>query len=138
MTLPNEIVNEIAQYAWGGGDISGNWREGSAIINLLKGDRWWKDFELNRDKKNFYPHRSFPDETWSEWYEDKLIIGPPRRRGDAELSWLDEDYLTMEEFDRHFHPWMKTWPDPHDWSWCTGPYRTELPYWAVKEYLENN
>ena len=129
MTLPNEIVNEIAQYAWGGGDISGNWREGSAIINILKGDRWWEDFELNR---------SFPDETWTEWCEDKLIIGPPRRRGDAELSWLDEDYLTMEEFDSHFHPWMKTWPDPHDWSWCTGPYRTEIPYWAVKEYLENN
>ena len=137
MTLPNEIVNEIAQYAWGGGDISGNWREGSTIINLLKGDRWWKDFEKTH-KQNPWSKIGWDNATWITWCRFRLIIGPPRGRSERELCELDEDYLTMEEFRRHFVPWIETWPEADDHRWCTGPYRTELPYWAVKEYLENN
>ena len=130
MNFPVEISDEIAQYAWAWrAPLRDNWREGSSIIYLLKGDRWWSDFKGENQYSRMYIY-----ETWVEWCKDKLIIGPPRGRSERELCGFDEDYLSMEEFRRHFVPWMETWPEPGDHSWCKV---RAVPDWAVKEYLEN-
>ena len=34
------------------------------------------------------------EDSWVEWYKDKMIIGPPRSRSAREEAVLDEDYLT--------------------------------------------
>ena len=74
------------------------------------------------------------DDSLLEWLTERLILGPPRARSERELAEMDEDYLTSEEYQAHYVPWMKTWPDPEDLSWCTGPYRTTLPDWVISEY----
>lgn len=69
-----------------------------------------------------------------DWLRHRLILGPPRPRSHRELAEMNEDYLTMSEFHSHYKQWMKTWPDPDDHSWCSGPYRTTLPDWVISDY----
>ena len=127
MNFPVEISNEIAQYAWAWrAPLRDNWREGSSINAILTRDQWWEDYIYSWGNMH-------DDESWVEWCKDKMIIGPPRHRSSREEAELDEDYLSMEEFRRHFVPWMETWPEPGDHSWCKV---RAVPDWAVKEYLE--
>ena len=130
MEFPCEIQTIINDYAKpASAMLRENWREGSSIIEFLEEDPWWSDYI------NQCLYQDDEDTTWSEWCEDKMIIGPPRHRSPREEAELDEDYLTMEDIIRHCRPWSKTWPAPDDRSWCTGPYRTTLPDWAIEEYL---
>tara|TARA_A100001015_G_C14867005_1_gene662770 strand:+ start:328 stop:747 length:420 start_codon:yes stop_codon:yes gene_type:complete len=130
MYVPTEIMAIINDFADNGpATLRTNWREGSSINAILTRDHWWKDY---MSSWGFWG-----DASWVEWCKDKMIIGPPRHRSSREEAELDEDYLTMEDIIRHCRPWSKTWPDPDDHSWCTGPYRTTLPDWVKKEYCRN-
>ena len=131
MQFPCEIQTIINQYAKpASAMLRENWREGSSINAILTRDQWWEDYIYSWGNMH-------DDESWVEWCKDKMIIGPPRHRSSREEAELDEDYLTMEDIIRHCRPWSKTWPDPDDHSWCTGPYRTTLPDWVKKEYCRN-
>lgn len=73
------------------------------------------------------------DENLVEWLEHRLILGPPRPRGRREICDYDEDYMTHDEFQRHYVPWAKTWPEPDDHSWCR--VRT-VPDWAIEDFIQ--
>ena len=108
-----------------------DWRKGSSINAILTRDQWWEDYIFSWGNLH-------NDESWHDWCVDKLIIGPPGYRSGRELAELDEDYLDGRGFIRHYVTWMKTWPDPDDHSWCTGPYRTTLPDWVIAEYIASH
>ena len=100
------------------------WRtESTPSAQALNDSRWMWDYWGDGDA----------DENLVEWLEQRLILGPPRYRTGRELAEMDEDYLSREEFLRHYVPWMKTWPHPDDHSWCK--VRT-VPDWVIEEYIQ--
>jgi hypothetical protein len=106
---------------------SEDWKHGRPALDhhmRLREDRWWKDFQDSKED----------DETWIEWCQYRMIIGPPRPRGRREICGYDEDYILNdeEEYNRHYVPWMKTWPEPGDHSWCKV---RGIPDWAIEEFL---
>ena len=139
MEFPSDISRQIIEYTWvWRAPLRKNWRDGSSIINLLKQDRWWSDFELDQAYIKWMRNKystTCPDDTWIEWCKQRLIIGPPRPRSQSELCDFYEDYLTSEEFRNHYVPWSDTWPDAGDHSWCKP---NKLPEWAVKEWMEES
>tara|TARA_B000000557_G_C20809099_1_gene459117 strand:+ start:495 stop:899 length:405 start_codon:yes stop_codon:yes gene_type:complete len=121
------VIGEFADL--GPATLRDDWREGSSILKHLKADRWWNDYAKHRPI-------SFDEDisvTWYEWCLEKMIIGPPRPRGNREITGYDEDYMSDEDFHRHFIPWSKTWPKPEDCSWCRCRVR-KVPDWAKIEY----
>ena len=97
-------------------------------------DFWGDAFEHWNQRNDVVRGVNLFDLSLLDWLRQRLILGPPRPRSHRELAEMDEDYLTLEEFERHYVPWMKTWPESNDHRWCSGPYRTTLPDWVIKEY----
>ena len=118
-----------------------DYQEGTPVCQAMYNDYWWLDYlrDAGPDSEGTTTLRSddADEETWIKWCQYRLIIGPPRPRGHREICGYNEDYILNdeEEFNRHYVPWMKTWPDPEDHSWCSGPYRTSLPDWAELDYV---
>ena len=80
-----------------------NWRNQSSPGAIaIRENRWWTDY--TNSSSNF-----MTGDTWAQWCKYVMIIGPPRPRSRHELSGLDEEYLTEEEDQFHFYPWLKTW-----------------------------
>lgn len=102
-----------------------NWREGSKCAEEIQKDRWWKDYTNQRNQHI---------ETFTDWCDYVMILGPPRARRYYELAERDEDYLTEEDDARHFYPWRETWPACEDHSWCTGAHHTDLPEWVYIDF----
>ena len=129
MEFPLELQSIINEYAKpASAMLRTDWREGSSIIKILKQDRWWFDYRRGR---TWWTRRW----TWVDWCKDKMIIGPPRNLSGDELTGLNEEYLSFEDFWRHSLPWCKTWPDSEDHSWCTGQHHTTLPEWVITDYI---
>ena len=132
MEFPVEITLIVSQYAWAWrAPLRPNWREGSSIIKHLIANRWWMDYVYDRS----IVFDEDMSDTWVEWCRYKLLIGPPRMRSERELCGFDEEYMTREDVDRHFLPWVMTWPEPGDHSWCKV---RGVPEWAKEEYLAAN
>ena len=114
---PCKLISEFSKpYQW--------WREyRTPSVEAVLASDWIQDFWDDAIRLSLL-----------DWLRQRLILGPPRPRSHRELAEMDEDYLTLEEFERHYVPWMKTWPEPNDHRWCSGPYRTTLPDWVIKEY----
>ena len=114
------------------------------ISEFSKPYQWWREYPTPSAEAVFASDwiQDFWDDairlSLLDWLRKRLILGPPRPRSDRELAEMDEDYLTLEEFKRHYVTWMKTWPDPHDHSWCSGPHRTTLPEWVKREYIASH
>ena len=104
----------------------------------MRDSKWMNDFWWSAPCRRSPFPGPHEEDSLLEWLSDRLILGPPRARSERELAEMDEDYLTSEEFQTHYVPWMKTWPHPDDHSWCTGPYRTTLPDWVISEYNATN
>ena len=52
MELPNEITSIITQYAWAWrAPTRPNWREGSSIISLVKGEPLWQEWKEYQEWK---------------------------------------------------------------------------------------
>ena len=129
MQFPSDIEAQIKQFAQPcAATLRPNWREGSCILKHIHDDPWWIDYS------NEYAMglRLSSKATWCDWCQYKMIIGPPRYRRDHELCGLDEDYMNEEDIERHYIPWIKTWPAPDDHSWCN---MRGVPEWAKTEYL---
>jgi len=148
MHFPSDIEAQIKQFAQPcAATTRPDWREGSSIIKILKQDHWWFDYRRECGRREFEsggvmggPWKDFTftlNRTWVEWCEYKMIIGPPRYRSGRELTELDNEYLTGDEFLTHCLPWIKTWAETHweDMSWCTGPHKTTLSDWVKTEYI---
>ena len=130
MQFPSEIEAQIKQFAQPcAATLRPNWREGSSNIGTLKEDPWWDDYMWCQRQRD---EHQMDKDSWVEWCKYKMIIGPPRYRRDHELCGLDEDYMNEEDVERHYIPWIKTWPAPNDHSWCKV---REVPEWAIEEYL---
>jgi len=136
--LPCKLISDYSKpYQW--------WRYHSTpSAEVLFASEWIQDFW--GDAFDDYSERVDPhimglelfDLSLLDWLRKRLILGPPRPRSDRELAEMDEDYLTPEEFETHYVPWMKTWPDPDDHSWCSGPHRTTLPDWVKRDYIASH
>ena len=74
--------------------------------------------------------------TWVEWCIDKLIIGPPRFRGDHEIMDFDEDYLTSEE--RGYLFWCDNFPSHDDRKWVRNRFPRGVPDWAMDEWCNRH
>ena len=139
MAVPSVVESIIADYAWvwrsdlRPNEVFADWRKGSSIIKILKEDRWWIDYRRGR---TWWTRRW----TWVEWCVDKMILGPPRPRGYREITGYDEDYLMQRfvegptEFDRHYVPWMATWPEPDDKRWLKARGYRGVPEWAAVDF----
>ena len=121
--LPARLIRDFSKPV-----TRSNWREGSILNATITHDRWWEDYIYSWGNLH-------NDESWHDWCVDKLIIGPPRYRSGREMAELDDAYLTGEEFLTHCLPWIKTWAEREDYSWCTGPHHTTLPKWVTAEYI---
>ena len=126
MQFPNEIQAIINQYAKpASATLRTDWRKGSSIIGILTRDQWWEDYIYS------FGHLH-NDESWHDWCADKLIIGPPRYRSDRELTGYNEEYMSDHDIQRHYIPWVHTWPRPGDHSWCKV---RGVPDWAKQDYI---
>jgi hypothetical protein len=137
MAVPSAVESIIADYAWvwrsdvRPNEVFADWRKGSPSAKLISRDPWWQH----------YKEASLVFDSWVEWCVDKMILGPPRPRGYREVTGYDEDYLMQRfveggatEFDRHYKPWMATWPEPEDRSWLKARGNRGVPEWAAEEY----
>jgi len=143
MQFPIEIEAQIKEFAQPcAATLRDDWREGSSIIKILKQHHWWFDYRRECGRREFAPFgvmggpwKDFTftlNRTWVEWCEDKMIIGPPRYRSGREMAELDDEYLTGEEFLTHCLPWIKTWAEREDYSWCIV---RGVPDWAKEEFM---
>tara|TARA_B100001057_G_scaffold313122_2_gene313256 strand:- start:466 stop:939 length:474 start_codon:yes stop_codon:yes gene_type:complete len=142
MAVPSVVESMIADYAWvWRNDVRPNevfvdWRKGSPSAKHIYRDQWWQDYMYSWGNMH-------NDESWVEWCVDKMILGPPRPRGYREITGYDEDYLMDRrgegptEFDRHYVPWMATWPEPEDRRWVEARGERGVPEWAAEEYRRN-
>ena len=131
MEFPSDIKYLIVKQTWQWrSPLRNNWREGSKIINHLKEDLWWRDYVY--DQKVFYGD-NFND-TWYDWCQDKLIIGPPRYRSEQELTGFNQEYMSDYDIERHYVPWVHTWPESGEYlcSKIRG-----VPDWAKQEYMNH-
>ena len=135
MDFPADIEHLIVAYTWAWrSPLRSNWREGSKIIKHLKENQWWKDYVYDHSKHKIVFGENISD-TWYEWCQDKLIIGPPRYRSDRELTGFDEEYMSDYDLERHYIPWVHTWPKQGDQSWCKVH---GVPDWAKQEYISKS
>jgi hypothetical protein len=135
MEFPSDIEALVTQYTWAWrAPTHPNWREGSSIIAILQNDPWWQDYiyDIGMKYDEHWTGSSDWDNTWIDWCKDKMIIGPPRRRSDRELTGLDEDYMSEDDVARHYIPWAMTWTERGDHSWCKV---RDVPDWAKEEYI---
>ena len=125
MEFPIEIERMIVKQTWAWrATLRPNWREGSSINMILTRDQWWEDYIYSWGNLH-------NDETWVDWCRDKMIIGPPRYRSDREVIIVDAEYMNNNDLERHYIPWVHTWPRPDDHSWCKV---RGVPDWAQDEY----
>ena len=129
MEFPAEIERLIVEQTWAWREpLRSDWRSGSPILHILHDDIWWMDY--------IYDYAmglgTTSETTWTDWCQNKLIIGPPRMRSDRELTGFDEDYMNEEDIERHYIPWIHTWPASDDYSWCKV---REVPEWAKEEFM---
>ena len=90
------------------------------ISEFSKPYQWWREYPTPSAEAVFAS--DWIQDFWGDairlslldWLRQRLILGPPRPRSHRELAEMDEDYLTLEEFERHYVPWMKTWPESND------------------------
>ena len=139
MNFPPEIeklIKKFAQPHWG---LRANWREGSYAAKAINECRWWDDYQLFRTEFGDEPLPGLRKQaakrervTWVEWCKDKLIIGPPRFRGDHEIMDFDEDYLTSEE--RGYLFWCDNFPSHDDRKWVRNRFPRGVPDWAKDEW----
>ena len=137
-----------------------NWREGGSSINAIRNSIWWRDYQKDMGRlpaaqqtvsSDFSEQNSVnsgsglltidSECTWNYWCYLKMILGPPRYRSEKEVfrTGLDDEYLSCKDVERHFVPWMRTWPEPDDHRWCTGPWHLgELPDWVKIQYTKMN
>ena len=142
MPVPSVVESIIADYAWvWRNDVRPNevfvdWRQGSPTVKHIYRDLWWQHYKAASTgmwSSNF-------GDSWVEWCVDKMILGPPRPRGYREITGYDEDYLMQHfvegptEFERHYKPWMATWPEPEDRRWLKARGYRGVPEWAAEEY----
>jgi hypothetical protein len=135
MEFPTDIERLIVEQTWTWrAPLRSNWYEGSSIIAILQNDPWWQDYiyDIGMKYDEHWTGSTDWDNTWIDWCKDKMIIGPPRYRGERELTGVDEEYMTEDDIYRHYIPWTKTWPVPGDHSWCKV---RGVPEWAKEEYL---
>ena len=144
-TLPHELLDNILKFSEVGFNGTRlDYLKGTPLCEAIYRDKWWRDYmtttRLDETESIFlgldddtYARLAEPEETWIEWCQYRMIIGPPRPRGDREICGYDEDYILndREEFNRHYAPWMKTWPN--DNSWCTV---RGVPRWAKMDYTQ--
>lgn len=141
--LPSVVESIIADYAWvWRSDVRPNevfvdWRQGSPTVKHIYRDLWWQHYQAA--STGLWSGNL--GDSWVEWCVDKMILGPPRPRGYREITGYDEDYLMQRfveggvtEFDRHYKPWMATWPEPEDRSWLKARGNRGVPEWAAEEY----
>ena len=128
-TLTSDVLGVILQFS----EIGFNgtrlaYLKGSPVCKAMWLDIWWKDY--------WYGNWG---ETWVEWCQHRMIIGPPRFRGPREICGYDEDYILMDgkDYKRHYEPWMKTWPESSDHSWCKARQENIIPDWAKLDYCQN-
>jgi hypothetical protein len=147
MQFPAEIeriVKEFAQPCVA--TLRSDWRNGSDTMRALNDCDWWKDYqhdmkETRCDGLSYSPYRQVikmkQDSTWVYWCYSKMIIGPPRYRSDREIagSGLDDEYLNDDDIQRHYCPWVYTWPSHNDRSWCIP---SDVPDWAKLEFMLEN
>lgn len=132
MKFPPEIESIIKEYAQPcAATLRPNWRQGSSNIWKILWDPWWNDFEYASSWKYSFYYQY----TWVQWCKHKMIICPPRWQSEQELVELDQNYLSVEDILRHRNPWLKTWPEYDDYSWCKV---RGIPHWAIKEFMEAN
>jgi hypothetical protein len=143
MQLPNDLETLVKQFTRPlAATLRPNWRDGSETKQALIGCEWWEDYQLDMSKTRVHGWRSThgpfmhmnPNSTWHDWCYSKMIIGPPRYRSEREITenGLDDEYLQDDDIERHFLPWVDTWPASDDHSWCKP---RGVPYWAATEYI---
>lgn len=134
--LSDDVQRYILEFSTVGFDGSPlDYMKGSPICRSMKHDSWWKDYIYSKGYYfKIYRSTSTPF-TWVDWCQEKMIIGPPRPRGNREICGYDEDYLRGDEFDRHYVPWMNTWPAPGDLSWCKARNERGVPDWSKQDYV---
>jgi hypothetical protein len=128
-------ILEFSEVGFNGTRI--DYKKGSPVCRAMYNDTWWLDYLWDVGIVVGSDDGDLEEETWIEWCQYRLIIGPPRPRGHREICGYNEDYILNdeEEFNRHYYPWMKTWPEPGDHSWCTARGDTGVPDWANLDYV---
>ena len=142
-TLPHAVqgyILEFSEIGFNGTRL--DYQEGTPVCQAMYNDYWWLDYlhDADPDSEGTTTWRSIfvdGEETWIEWCQYRMIIGPPRPRGYREICGYNEDYILNdeEEFNRHYGPWMKTWPEPDDDSWCKARRQHYIPDWAKLDYV---
>ena len=142
MAVPSDVESMIADYAWvwrnsvRPNEVFVDWRQGSPTVKHIYRDLWWQHYKA----ASCGLWSGNLGDSWVEWCVDKMILGPPRPRGYREITGYDEDYLMQRfvegptEFERHYKPWMATWPEPEDQRWLKARGYRGVPEWAAEEY----
>ena len=130
MHFPYEIERKIKEYAQPrAATLRADWREGSSNLGSLLSNRWWNDFKWSSSSSDSFYYQN----TWVQWCKHKMIIGPPGWQSHQELAELDQNYLNVNDILYHRNPWLTTWPDYDDFSWCRWKFRN-ITDWAIREF----